>query len=122
MSISIPPIPEPVAEAYAKMLYRSGDRADICEKCVHQDGCEDREVFHRNHPGCAIAFCSGYEKQQTNADRIRRMSDEELAKWFCVMNADDCPDKAHELHCTDKCYECWLDWLKSPVEDKEGEG
>lgn len=55
----------------------------------------------------------------TNADRLRQMSDEELAKWFCVMNIDDCPDKAHQMKCTDKCYECWLDWLKSPVEPVE---
>lgn len=50
----------------------------------------------------------------TNADRIRSMTDEELAKWLCVMNFDDCPDRAHQMKCTDKCYECWLDWLKSP--------
>lgn len=55
-------------------------------------------------------------KPQTNADRIRAMTDEELAKWLCVMNFDDCPDRAHQMKCTDKCYECWIDWLKSPVE------
>lgn len=67
----------------------------------------------------ALSRC-GQLPPQTNADRIRAMTDEELAKWFCVMNADDCPDKAHELRCTDKCYECWLDWLKSPVEVDNG--
>lgn len=63
-------------------------------------------------------FLVQYEppQPQTNADRLRAMTDEELAKWFCVMNIDDCPDKAHELHCTDKCFECWLDWLKQEVD------
>ena len=51
----------------------------------------------------------------TNADRIRAMTDEELAEYL-----------------TDICYELWnlfledpkkvwLDWLKKPA-DKEGEG
>lgn len=83
-----------------------------CESCYNME-C----VFVDNQiPFLDSENCQNY-RGLTNADRIRAMSDEELAKWFCVMNADDCPDKAHELHCTDKCYECWLDWLKSPVEE-----
>ena len=53
----------------------------------------------------------------TNADRIRAMSDEELAVLF----ADDeraCPPK--HLHCSkyvDKCNGCWLEWLRQPAKE-----
>lgn len=82
-----------------------------CGLCQNKPYCEDS--LHASE----TCKANGYEAFSpcTNADRIRAMTDEELAKWFCVMNADDCPDKAHELHCMDKCYECWLDWLKCPV-------
>lgn len=60
---------------------------------------------------------------QTNADRIRAMSDEELAEWILLgptigyfavcppgtKDGEDCP--------TSPCEQCWLDWLKSPVEE-----
>lgn len=57
-------------------------------------------------------------KPITNADRIRAMSDEELAEWFNVMNGIDkvCPDfGAH--NCRESCRECWLDWLKREVSE-----
>ena len=79
---------------------------DECKVCANAD-----------NEYCFACDNGNQFKPVTNADRIRAMSDEELAKWLCVMNIDDCPDKAHERHCTDKCYECWLDWLKSPVEE-----
>jgi hypothetical protein len=55
----------------------------------------------------------------TNADRIRAMSDEELATklylFACVHALDS------EVKCKDNgCKNCWLDWLKSPAET-EGE-
>ena len=60
---------------------------------------------------------------QTNADRIRQMSDEELAEWILreptigffsvcppgTKDGEDCP--------TSPCEQCWLDWLKAPVEE-----
>lgn len=39
---------------------------------------------------------------RTNADRLRSMTDEELAEWIISITEDD--------------TEGWLDWLKSPVE------
>lgn len=56
------------------------------------------------------------EKPITNADRIRAMSDAELAEWL-EFRDDNCP----RAGCyKGGCHECWLDWLKSPA-DKEGE-
>lgn len=57
---------------------------------------------------------------QTNADRIRAMTDEELARWIATTADDNCPDTAHERYCDNRCGECWLDWLKSPVEVQDG--
>ena len=46
-------------------------------------------------------------KPKTNSDRIRYMTDEELAQFL----------SAGELIAV--CKECWLDWLCSPVEESE---
>ena len=58
------------------------------------------------------------ENPQTNADRIRAMTDEELAhfmtpenyKFPCPPNHIDCQ---YELI---PCWMCWERWLKAPVE------
>jgi hypothetical protein len=49
------------------------------------------------------------------------MSDEELAEMFVEYGKrnDCCPDFGN-YDCRATCEECWLSWLKSPV-DKEGE-
>ena len=61
-----------------------------------------------------IALCLGYDPPKTNADRIRSMTDEELAEWYfdkflpCVPSCsilDECPEH-------DDCKICLLDWLK----------
>lgn len=52
-------------------------------------------------------------KPKTNADRIRAMTDEELAK---ILNGG-CPPGGAK--CNERCETCWLDWLRSPVEDGE---
>ena len=49
-------------------------------------------------------------KPHTNADRIRAMSDEELAEWH-----ETCPHIDEE--CTMKgCVKCILEWLQQPAE------
>lgn len=55
----------------------------------------------------------GKVKPKTNSDRIRAMTDEELAK---ILNGG-CPPGAK---CYGRCGTCWLEWLRSPVES-EGE-
>ena len=63
-----------------------------------------------------------YEEPQTNADRIRAMSDEELAEFFksplffnkpwCCLHEKPCRhlDRKEFL-----CAECLLEWLKQEV-------
>ena len=59
---------------------------------------------------------------QTNADRIRSMSDEELAN--AALNCYECPPikecpqaKAkYDMPTKDRCVTCWLDWLQEVSE------
>lgn len=59
-------------------------------------------------------------KPQTNADRIRSMTDAELAEWF-GMSERMCPDGFSETIDCDACPEVctghWLLWLKEEVKD-----
>lgn len=62
-------------------------------------------------------------KLQTNADRIRAMSDEELAE-FLAKRYVLCTRCFFKRTCSKDpigvCLECWLAWLRSPAES-EGE-
>ena len=51
------------------------------------------------------------KRQMTNADRIRAMSDEELAEFLSCCG---CPCPARDCHAS--CKDCILDWLKQPAE------
>lgn len=56
------------------------------------------------------------KKPQTNADRIRSMTDEELAEVLfgsCIehMDVDECS------HPEEACKSCVLDWLKAESEE-----
>lgn len=73
-----------------------------------------------------------HEKPMTNADRIRAMSYEELAKY--LMQANDCElripfckwDKACDEMLDnggipdEMCLQCMIDWLRQPVEVGNG--
>ena len=58
------------------------------------------------------------DKQTTNADRIRSMSDEELALWLArFTDCGECPINAYP-HCTTSEESCacrWHEWLKEEV-------
>lgn len=69
------------------------------------------------------AFC-GYvksqcecEKPQTNADRIRAMSDEELAEWFAETVGCKLCDRLGLCKGNTECKEAYLQWLKSEVKE-----
>ena len=79
--------------------------------------CETEEDFE--FIGTAVAFYKKHleeqEKPQTNADRIRAMSDEELAEIII------CPKQIHitaqMLVCQIDCDLCVLEWLQQPAEE-----
>ena len=55
---------------------------------------------------------------QTNADRIRAMSGEELISFFFL--EDKCPPNIsrRECHASESCKDCWVHWLKQPAEEE----
>ena len=55
-------------------------------------------------------------KPLTNADRIRRMTDEELAKFVNDTDFDPIPPDKTCADCRfETCESCWLDWLKQEL-------
>ena len=63
-----------------------------------------------------FASIQNYETKQTNADRIRNMSDEELAEFMsCPYMKDMYDECVHGWHDYD-CSKCKLEWLKSEAE------
>lgn len=59
-----------------------------------------------------------HEKPQTNADRIRAMSDEELAELLCI---DHCVQICgNNKLCDGTCFLCVEEWLRQPVKGGEG--
>lgn len=70
--------------------------------------------FHEDNPGIR------FREKRTNADRIRAMSDEELAEFHSGPGVRyGCVPHATHGKCVNDCTQCWLDWLRSPVEVEE---
>jgi hypothetical protein len=95
---------------------------DVCDKCAHSEYC-DMATFGGHNPKIT-ACCKFARRHQTNADRIRAMTDEELAeKIAALMACMECPllemcERANPRRCIDM----WLDWLKSPVKKEVDNG
>lgn len=98
---------------------------DWCVMCKHEgsdvyDGCCECEYPENSDENSDDPPTKYEPKPQTNADRIRSMSDEELAEFFTPFYYDGpkfyCPAQADvgEGECAAKsdCRQCWLDWLK----------
>lgn len=75
-----------------------------CEKCLNKEYCEDSMAVVEH----CIANGRGGFKPQTNADRIRNMSDEELARFI----HDQIIDRNIGVSLND-----WLDWLREEAAD-----
>lgn len=81
-------------------------QSGTCEKlfrpnCPDDDTCYEFEMF-------------------TNADHIRSMTDEELAKFipnWSYTNACKC-DEASFVDCNNECEGCVADWLKQPYKEE----
>lgn len=98
----------------------------ICETCARKN-CPDR----RNQGESQIVISCNFYVKQTNADRIRAMSDEELADL--LKGADELDDRIHycqslpecEKFFEDgedipehKCRDCLLKWLQQPAKEE----
>ena len=63
--------------------------------------------------------CAWY-KRMTNGDRVRAMTDEELAKWLCKIHGTCAEWCANAKDCDgDNCDSALLDWLKEEIPDNE---
>ena len=63
--------------------------------------------------------CVDHPKVKTNADRIRAMTDEELAKFipnWSYTDACKCVEKPY-VDCNNECEKCVSEWLQQPAED-----
>ena len=75
----------------------------ICNKC---DQCNYPRVTVDSHVS---------QSKFTNADRIRAMSDEEIANFLCNVGDCDrrCPAKNGDcIFSNSTCRSTWLEWLK----------
>ena len=73
------------------------------EKCKWAKQC--------GHELCIPELCAEFaEKRMTNSDRLRAMSDEELAEFLSY--GCPCPTE----NCRPSCVNCIGNWLKQPAE------
>ena len=91
-----------------------------CKNCTNDCRCKGKDIT----PIC-ISFKPA---KTTNADRLRAMSDEELAEFYCN-EVDACPPGS-DMKCIDElyahgewpypsdeqCRKCWLDWLRQEAD------
>ena len=88
---------------------------DCVARCVHAG--KDREFICRNGVSCKVTK----KPIATNADKIRAMSDEELAKY--LSNPCDCavdPERDGYRECgNDLCVKYLLEWLQQPAEEEK---
>lgn len=63
------------------------------------------------------AFLRDQKKPKTNADRIRSMTDEELAVNMMCPNENGLAEIDCEKNDNCNCYECLLKWLKAESEE-----
>lgn len=74
---------------------------------------ERHEVVCKHYPRLCKK-CLSF-KEENNGDRIRSMSNEELANLLgdkCV-----CPPSGECAEASGNCDACWLKWLNKPTED-----
>ena len=68
------------------------------------------------YPHEAIEAWNVKGNKMTNADRIRSMTDGELAEYMSIYC---CSHKSHDQRCKQfkDCGLCWLDWLRKEAND-----
>lgn len=67
---------------------------------------------------CIVDYEKATKKPKTNADRIRGLNDEELAKWM-LQFVIDCTEATLGEDCSfeDGAETAMVNWLKQPAED-----
>ena len=83
---------------------------EIDERINPCNGCEDYNPL--GDPPCKSN--GGCGKPRTNADRVRSMTDEEIAEFIGGMD-DGCPPRP--LCQGNDCVKCWFTWLQEEVKE-----
>lgn len=84
---------------------------------------ETFRIYEDGDYWCIGIVCDINKPKQTNADRIRAMSDEELAKYLFDVEQgnftiDCCNDRFCDTqNCCHDCTEAAIKWLKQPAEE-----
>lgn len=96
----------------AEMFLRVFDDSEEKISCNCQHNSNSRE----NEPCCRC------DSRQTNADRIRNMSDEELAEFLDIVGEDGISSQYADVPCDcccekTECSKCWKDWLQSEAKE-----
>lgn len=86
----------------------------LCEKCA-------ADCRHERLPNEIVVHCGSYRPAMTNGDRLRAMSDEELAKFLCELRSSEsygfpCSECVAEEFCHDG-HTGMIDWLNLPAEE-----
>lgn len=89
-----------------------------CENCKYSDANDYNVVFCKGQKGMPVVqlkdTCEEWRsKYKTNADRLRAMSDEELAEFLSKNQKIGGDTKEHR----DGFYLLWLDWLREEVDN-----
>lgn len=91
-----------------------------CEICrLRKESAKAFDIHWLGEEDCPYDECPIPDFSKTNADRIRAMSDEELAEFMEPYDSG-CPRwKEKPIQCSKRtnCRECWLDWLREEVTD-----
>ena len=81
---------------------------------AHTCNCQHNSNLRYNEPCCRC------DSRHTNADRIRNMSDEELASWYVIKCEIMMGIKCKKPYKT--CKDCILEWLQSEAEMEKNDG
>lgn len=86
---------------------------EACKSCPAYPKCT---ALYRGKMCRALRSSHGLGDPMTNADRIRAMSDKELAALLSCTGCQFCGFE-HEPNCTHECEKNTLEWLKRPIEE-----
>lgn len=99
---------------------------NLCDRCV-------ADCRHEKNPNEIVVQCGAFKAPQTNADRIRSMSDEELARNinrllegeisipYCRELPECDADVERDVPIPlERCEQCVLHWLRQPAEEVRG--
>lgn len=95
------------------------EKPEICKQCTHENVPESGFPCHLCGylVGADKSQIGAFKKKQTWGDKIRAMSDEELAEWLAgKLGCRHC-DRIGLCSSVSECKEAYLQWLKSEVKE-----